>query len=462
MSDNLLMLLEMIEEVLEEQKKPKYDEELKIKLANDYLDLIRSKGEPYDKAELKRGFSNPNSAFIQITNVGSDQQRENLTNDLGLEPYQYKKQLVYPRSSAKKKSGGKIPNQPFIIKFSQGSSRGARKLSERFEENLIYSLNSGQESASTKDRVKEEEHQGIQSIADQVANASGLEKDQGWFKPLDHEPSDKYKILANGKTRKPKGTPKTDISDEKQVYRISVKQDSAQLLSGQAEEVMSITSVVAEQLNYTEVFKRLLILKVEAMGDKVAIDALEPKGRGDLGRQIAEVLFKEDEFKEKFLLEAMTGNNRFTDSLPIANSLLIWDLAGRAHFEPEIEIWVSNNYSNVKYGVRSRGQGRGLAARLEPYVKEFAAKSGEDGFVNEIEMQINPAVQNIASLPPTPPIPEEIPTKVMVAAIEQFFAELEEDKFLSLLDAVGIDEEEYSCFDFTIRQNLSKANSEGT
>lgn len=169
MSDSLLALLEMIEEVLEEQKKPKYDEELKIKLANDYLDLIRSKGEPYDKAELKKGFSNPNSAIIQITNVGSDQQRENLTNDLGLEPYQYKKQLVYPLSSAKKKSGGKIPNQPFIIKFSQGSSKGVKKLSERFEENLIYSLNSGQESDSTKDRVKEEEYQGIQSIADQVA-----------------------------------------------------------------------------------------------------------------------------------------------------------------------------------------------------------------------------------------------------------------------------------------------------
>ena len=82
--------------------------------------------------------------------------------------------------------------------------------------------------------------------------------------------------------------------------------------------------------------------------------------------------------------------------------------------------------------------------------------------MNEGEMQINPAVQNIASLPPTPPIPEKIPTKVMVAAIEQFFAELEEDKFLSLLDAVGIDEEDYSSFDFTIDQNLSKANSEGT
>ena len=154
----------------------------------------------------------------------------------------------------------------------------------------------------------------------------------------------------------------------------------------------------------------------------------------------------------------MTGNNRFTDSLPIANSLLIWDLAGNAHFEPAIGNWVSNNYSNVKYGVRSRGQGRGLAARLEPYVKEFAAKSGEEGFVNERGMQINPAAQNIASLPPTPPTPEGIPTEVMVAAIEKFFAELKEDKFLTLLDAADLE----VSFDFTIRQNLSKTISEGT
>ena len=206
----------------------------------------------------------------------------------------------------------------------------------------------------------------------------------------------------------------------------------------------------------------LLIEQIELMGDKVAIDALEPSERGDLGRQIAQVLFSRDEFKERFLLEAMTGNERFTEPLPIANSLLIWNLAGNAHFEPAIANWVSNNYSNVKYGVRSRGQGRGLAARLEPYIKEFAAKSGEEGFVNEREMQINPAVQNIASLPPTPPIAEEIATEVMVAAIEQFFTELKEDKFLSLLDAVGIDEEDYSSFDFTIDQNLSKTISEET
>jgi len=451
MSDNLLALLEMIEEVLEEQSK------IDLKSwAKQYVNMIRTLGSDYEKAELKKD-PTQRSSVIVITNVGDETRRDKLVRDLQLqEPYVLKR-------------GGKISGYKDIegfgkvkIKFEKGSSKGVKRLSERFEENIIYSLNNGKESDSTKGRVTEKERQGIQSIADQVANASGLEKEQGWFKPLDHEPSDKYKILANGKTRKPKGTPKTDISDEKEDYRISVKQDGAQLLSGQAEEVMSITSVVAEQLNYTEVFKRLLILQVEKMGDKVAIDALEPSGRGDLGRQIAEILFKEDKFKEKFLLEAMTGNNRFTDSLPIANSLLIWNLAGRAHFEPAIENWVSNNYSNVKYGVRSRGQGRGLAARLEPYIKEFAAKSDEEGFVNEREMQISPAVQNIASSPPTPPIPEEIPTKVMVAASEQFFAELEEDKFLSLLDAVGIDEEDYSSFDFTIDQNLSKANSEET
>lgn len=426
----------MIEEVLEEQSKHSEADEIIATIKANFPEL-----EVIDRSNTKR---------VIIDNTGG--KRSQIMDLLGAAP-----------DPAKERADkfGILPSGT-KIELKAGARGGVRNLSERFEENIIIALNNGDDS-EVDNPVSSEEYEGIQEIANEVANKSGIKARENWFKPGNGVVTDKYKKLANGKTRNPNPTPKTDISNKvEKDYRISVKKDGAQLLSGQAEEVMSITSVVAEQLNYTEVFKRLLILKVEAMGDKVAIDALEPKGRGDLGRQIAEVLFKEDKFKEKFLLEAMTGNNRFTDSLPIANSLLIWDLAGRAHFEPEIEIWVSNNYSNVKYGVRSRGQGRGLAARLEPYIKEFAAKSGEDGFVNEIEMQINPAVQNIASLPPTPPIPEEIPTKVMVAAIEQFFAELEEDKFLSLLDAVGIDEEEYSSFDFTIRQNLSKANSEGT
>ena len=436
MSDNLLMLLEMIEEVLEEQSKHSEADEIIATIKANFPEL-----EVIDRSNTKR---------VIIDNTGG--KRSQIMNLLRADP-----------DPAKQRADkfGILPSGT-KIELKAGARGGVRNLSERFEENIIIALNNGDDS-EVDNPVSSEEYEGIQEIANEVANKSGIKARENWFKPGNGVVTDKYKKLANGKTRNPNPTPKTDISNKvEKDYRISVKKDGAQLLSGQADEVMSITSVVANQLNYTEIFKRLLIEQIELMGDKVAIDALEPSERGDLGRQIAQVLFSRDEFKERFLLEAMTGNERFTEPLPIANSLLIWNLAGNAHFEPAIANWVSNNYSNVKYGVRSRGQGRGLAARLEPYVKEFAAKSGEEGFVNEREMQIARAAQDIASLPPTPPIPKEIPTEVMVAAIEQFFAELKEDKFLTLLDAVGIDEEDYSSFDFTIRQNLSKTISEET
>ena len=445
MSDNLLMLLEMIEEVLEEQKKAKYDEKLKIKLANDYLDLIRSKGEPYDKAELKQGFGNPNSAIIQITNAGSDQQREDLTNTLALQPYQYKKQLVYPRSSAGKKSGGKIPNQPFIIKFSQGSSKGVTGLSERFEENLIYSLNSGQESKSTQRRVTEKEFGGIQGIADQVANASGLPKDKGWLKPDAGEVTDAYKLLANGEKRNPNPTPKTDIADENEAFRLSVKKDGAQLLSGQAQEVMSITSVVAEQLRLTDRFKQKLIIKIEKMDNRELIDSLSKDSRSQLGKEIASELFESDRFKLLFLVEAMTGNKRFSSKVSIANALLVWNLQGKAYLAKDIQKWCEQNYQNVKFGVRSRGKGRGLAARLEQAFKHFAEKSLEEQ-ATTMELPA-PVALDIS----------KIPNDLAIKAVEFYFERLSPPKFLNVLDDFGL---EIELQDFTITAPLEQQSEE--
>jgi hypothetical protein len=367
MSDSLLMLLEMIEEVSEEQSKHSEADEIIATIKANFPAL-----EVIDRSNTKR---------VIIDNTGG--KRSQIMDLLGAAP-----------DPAKERADkfGILPSGT-KIELKAGARGGVRNLSERFEENIIIALNNGDDS-EVDNPVSSEEYEGIQEIANEVANKSGIKARENWFKPGNGVVTDKYKKLANGKTRNPNPTPKTDISNKvEKDYRISVKKDGAQLLSGQADEVMSITSVVANQLNYTEIFKRLLIEQIELMGDKVAIDALEPSERGDLGRQIAQVLFSRDEFKERFLIEAMTGNERFTEPLPIENSLLIWNLAGNAHFEPAIGNWVSNNYSNVKYGVRSRGKGRGLAARLEPYVKEFAAKSGEDGFVNEREMQIARAAQ---------------------------------------------------------------------
>ena len=124
---------------------------------------------------------------------------------------------------------------------------------------------------------------------------------------------------------------------------MSVKKDGAQLLSGQAREVQAITEVVSKKLGYdTEIKKKL----IKMMAEKEKIDAMSASERGDLGRQIADELFNNEDFKKQFLLEAMTGiiDSRLKNE---SNSLLVWGLNGNGYFNPAIGSWVEQNYSQV-------------------------------------------------------------------------------------------------------------------
>ncbi len=420
MSDSLLMLLEMIEEALNERRKDNV-----IKLANKYVKMIKNAGDEYKDAKLAK-VPTPRSTTISITNAGSRQQRDTLSKKLKIgKPYIMKDGKIV---------GGRIPNTTLTIKFLQGSSKGITRLSERFEGNLIKVLNNNSEQEI--EHVSEKEFSGIQQIAEKVINDPRSEAitkgSPPWKKPGNGKITEDYAVL-DGTRARVNPTPKTDIADSSADFRVSVKKDGAQLLSGQAREVQAITEVVSKKLGYdTEIKKKL----IKMMAEKEKIDAMSASERGDLGRQIADELFNNEDFKKQFLLEAMTGNHRFKTEESKANSLLVWDLNGNGYFNPAIGSWVEQNYSQVKYGIRSRGTGRGLAARLDTIAKQFRS------IKEQAQLAIQPAGTppqrtDLGELPPEQE-PANLPfggsLTELQKVIDQLYAETPEPKILNILD----------------------------
>lgn len=362
----------MIEEVLEEQSK------IDLKSwAKQYVNKVRAMGPDYKDAELKKE-PTQRSSVIVITNVGDRFRRDKLVNALKLqEPFEYKQQS---------KTAGSIKikghDKPVKIRFMKGSGKGIENFSERFEGNIINALNPKDAPQLTgKKIVSNAEYPGIQNVAAAVVAGSDIPStgQAGWFKPPNGTIAEAYKfVIENGNRveRSPAAnpTPKTDIaSKNNKEIKISVKQDGAQLLSGQSKEVQCIIGVVSKELGLDEKYKAALIEAAEQMGMKKLIDSLSAEGRGDLGRKLANIIFEDDQFKRLFLLEAMTGNNRFDEDVSKANKLLVWDENSNSKYT-DLESWVNENYGDVKYGIRSRGSGRGLGARLETATKEFSSE----------------------------------------------------------------------------------------
>ena len=430
MSDNLLMLLEMIEEVLEEQKQDQILYMVRNAIGEENIEKAEEKKKNQFRIQLKKG-AEPRTKYAEI--IGNLLRQRFSDSEFTIEPN---------LSDGKLEIGQKIKiGRKILFAYALKDRPGGRSKSERFEENVIYVLNGNKDSEYTKERLTPKEQPNINNIATKVA-AAVPGGSAPWIKPQNAETTYLYSFTIENdgelkKRQRVDGTPKTDISDKSEDFRLSLKRNGAQLLSAQSNEINSITNVVGNQLGYADKVKKDLVQLINSMGDKIAIDELDAAARGKLGREIAEKLFFEDAFKQKFLFEAMTGNNRFTDSLPKANCLLVWNMKGAAHFHPSIEKWTKENFSIVKFGVRSRGKGRGLGARLEPYMKELEKSSG--GPINERPMQVNPNIQRITSMPPAS-TPKEYPEQVIVAAIETIFANFNEDfAFLQALDLVGID-----------------------
>jgi hypothetical protein len=285
-----------------------------------------------------------------------------------------------------------------VLKNRSNAPRPKGTVSERFESNIIYALapEKKKESVDASDRIGSEFPK-YQEAADKlVKNLSKEGLSPGiYFKPGKGTVSALYNYF---KVTNP--TPKTDISDGKQI-NISVKKKGGGFLSSEVNETRALIAVALGFNNlkelqnsnqYNDLFNNLANMlgkdKWNAAG----------AGRRELGDAALEMIYeavegKIDDHQAKIVEEAMTGNNRFTTPVSVANRLLTWKLDGSGEYHNNLGDWAKENSNNFKFDIRWRGRGRSAGYRIDStksnqFIKKMNELYGiksEEGRVDERE-----------------------------------------------------------------------------
>jgi hypothetical protein len=349
MSDSLLMLLEMVEEVLEEQN---LSEAFNIPIFN--VEDIENIEDETRKQEVSRLFDflvekgvlyplayEPETKRVKIRNVPKKYQKQirDELRDIGIKRFS----------------------------FGQGStSRGGKKISresEKFEGNLIIALNGSKPKGFTyKDYVETQEHQ---DRANRVIASIGRNNIEG---------NDFYKVkngvVSNVYTKYgvSNSTSKADITSKAVAdTRISVKKENASLLSAENNETRAIFYAISDKEPKVEKFLNTLGQKLS----KQLWNSLNTKQRRELGDEVIEMIEKfigqslssDSDFKKHYLFEAMSGKHRFEGEMQKANKLLIWDVGGNGSYY-ELSDWCIQNSQKIKFDIRWRGRGRSGGKRI--------------------------------------------------------------------------------------------------
>lgn len=352
MSDTLLTLLEMIEEVLEEKNlneafnvpifSPEDAENIKDESRKE--EIIQLFDFLVQKGVLNPLAYEPETKKVKIRNI----------------PKKYQKQL---RDELRK-----IGIRGFT--FGQGTpGQEGKKISresERFEGNLIIALNGSKpENFKSGDYVDTKEHQ---DRANRVIDSIGRDNIEGddFYKVENGVVSDIY-----SKYNVSNPTSKTDIASRTiPDTRISVKKENASLLSAENNETRAIFYAISDKEPEVEEFLNMLEQKLS----KKVWNSLDTKQRRELGDEvvaiienfIGESLSGNSAFKQKYLFEAMSGQHRFEGEMQKANKLLIWDVGGNGSYF-ELSDWCVENSQKMKFDVRWRGSGRSGGARIDEF-----------------------------------------------------------------------------------------------
>lgn len=352
MSDTLLTLLEMIEEVLEQ---PTLNEAFNVPIfKTDDAEKIEDESRKEEVLQLfdflaQKGVLNPlayepETKRVKIRNVPKKYQKElrDELKKLGITGFTF---------------GQGTPGQ---------SGQKIARESERFEGNLIIALNGSKpEDFTAKDYVDTQEHQ---QRANKVISSIGRDNIAGdnFYKVENGVVSEIYSKYGVSNP-----TSKTDIASATVAdTRISVKKENASLLSAENNETRAIFYAISNREPEVENFLDLL-------GQKLSKDlwnSLDTKQRRELGNEtislieefISESLSGNSEFKQEYLFEAMSGRHRFEGQMQKANKLLIWDLAGGGKYQ-ELFDWCAENSQNIRFDVRWRGKGRSGGMRIDEF-----------------------------------------------------------------------------------------------
>jgi hypothetical protein len=376
MSDNLLMLLEMIEEVLEEQNNQqqiaKAADSIVIKAASRFgLSL------PEDKTKFPYIYKLPEGEYDRQT--PAMQINEILRRSPALKGVKNKEFL----SSGRNKDiigltlyDGRRVAYRYAIKGS-----GTRINFSEVMESVIAEATGGDVGNSFDNDAKKKVRQDfIGTIQKSVGETTGLLGLS--LKKLDKgQLSDSYKSF--GVKSK---TPKTDLIDPSSEQRYSVKSGvGAQFVSAQGPESAAIWNAAAlatiDSENIEEAVKKSVeIVVTDEIINKFnyeqwskTIEGKDQKQRKEVYDKIKQSLFvtildklgikNNKDFMNNFIFEAMSGKQKFVEGDPaIANMILTWNTDGKPFKVAILDIdYVKGNNFNVR--VSDRGGTRGGSIR---------------------------------------------------------------------------------------------------
>ena len=355
MSDNLLMLLEMMEEAL----------------GGDLQNSINKIVSLISKMAPEAKIIKQNKNRTEITNTGSRADRseiitflsKNISNKLDNYDIDFYSGTTSGGSSDIRviiKDGEAIKYQIFLKQGNVGETMS----STLFELNLVNALN--------KDIVDYEPNPGagtqFQNLADSVIESLKNKEvlDGNRFSKLKQDDAVLTKMYSEFgvKSREPK----TDIISEDGTVRISVKKKGGQFISAQGNETAAVIKSVLDK-NTKLADKLTSLIKDYFSYDKgySTLKGNTPEEKNKI-RTIRNFFLKRftnfmgGDFTEKIAIEALTGNNKFEDKKSKPNYVLVWDESGNGTFYT-MEDFIRKSLPNIKLGVRGRGGTRGLALR---------------------------------------------------------------------------------------------------
>ena len=334
-----------------------------VDLSNELLDLIHQL-EGFQAVKFKNE-PTPRSRKIFFTDVGGRTARANLNKYLASSSPEI-------TAEAGDHRGGTYKGVPYSFQEGRVGKEGTPQPT-KFEENLANALNSVGGACATKFIGA-----GTQwdALADQVISSAKASFSGQCFAKLPQ--ADVVISALYTEHDVSSREPKTDLISRDESARISVKKDISQFISSQGNETAAVLSAVLKNIEYgnIKITERTaaLIKKYFNYEQGIAnLKELSPEER------------KRAQTKRNFFLqriqhlggrtlnyylvrEALLGEYKFeggAGASAVPNYFLVWNIDGTGKLY-EAERFVKYMASNHKFGVRGRGEKRGLALRGEP------------------------------------------------------------------------------------------------
>jgi hypothetical protein len=405
MSDNLLMLLEMIEEVLEEQNK---DPEA---LVNIYAKQFGLDYVGFSKSTKSHIYKLPKGQFDREVPA------EKINNELENNGFNYR---PYASSGKSKQTIGATiyDGRKIGYRYAIKKGPGGPNLSEVME-SVIAQATGGNVGNTFQDPLKNAIRAKYEKAIKDSVEASGL-LNQKLTKQGNGIISDAF-----GDFGVQSKVPKTDLIDPTKNNRYSVKREGgAQFISAQGPESAAIWDAAAKKVAGGKINDALTAGIIQAtkgikekfkyeqwsqiaQGDRATKKKLYDSIKQDLFTTITtELGLKNEAFKRAFIYEGLTGEQKFKDVPPKANLTLTWGTSGEKFKIKNIDTFIDN--TNFRIRVSDRGGTRGGSLRGD--ILEDVVDLSDNSYVSEQQLQQQTGetpTQPRASAPTTPPPSDE-------------------------------------------------------